>query len=229
MTRHRLTSRLTAGLAALPLVALLAACTSHRTAPSPAPEPVNASAVSPEFQDANRVLLRSASAEVETERVDSTHARAVEIVRSLGGRIDKDLVTENSADVVLRVPDAQLEAVLDSLATLGRMVRRTITVQDATEMVIDLEARIASLTAARDRLMELQQRTATVSEIVEVERELARIQAELDSLRGRVASLRGLAAYSRLELAVREKVVLGPVAVVAKGIGWTVQKLFVWQ
>ena len=42
-----------------------------------------------------------------------------------------------------------------------------------------LDARIASLVAARDRLRELHARAASVAEILEVERELARVQGEL--------------------------------------------------
>ena len=65
--------------------------------------------------------------------------------------------------------------------------------------------------------------------MLEVERELARVQGELDSLEGRRAFLRDASALSHLELSIQRRVVLGPIGVVAKGVGWGVEKLFVWR
>lgn len=190
---------------------------------------VQTGAPDPVQQAFERVLLRRASADLEVEEVAPVHARATAIVTGLGGRIERDQVSEKSATIVLRVPDTQLEMALDSLATLGDMKSRVISVQDVTMAVIDLDARIASLVAARDRLRELHARAASVAEILEVERELSRVQGELDSLEGRRAFLRDASALSHLELSIQRRVVLGPIGVVAKGVGWGVEKLFVWR
>lgn len=185
--------------------------------------------VSPAGQAIDRVTLRTAAAELVVESIAPAHAQATALARILGGRVEREVVTERSAMLTLRVPDARLEAALDSLRQLGEMTSRSVSVQDVTTAVIDLDARIASLTAARDRLRQLQSRAATVTEIVEVERELARIQGELDSLQGRLAYLRDAAALSQLQLTLQRKVILGPLGVVAEKVGWVIEKLFVWR
>ena len=174
-------------------------------------------------------MLRAANAEVVVESVATAHVRLVAIATSLGGRVEREVMTDRSATLLLRIPDARLEAALDSAARIGDVTRRSISAQDVTTAVIDLDARIASLVAARDRLRELHARAATVSEILEVESALARIQGELDGLEGRRAYLRDAAALSQLEVELHRKIVLGPLGVVAKGVGWALEKLFVWR
>lgn len=207
---------------------LACACTPS-IARGPAPLVVQGIELSSAEQAAERVMLRTAAAELVVENIAPAHARATALARILGGRVEREVVTERSAMLILRVPDVRLEGALDSLAQLGEMKSRSVAVQDVTTTVIDLDARIASLTAARDRLRELQSRAATVTEIVEVERELARVQGELDSLQGRLAYLRDAAALSQLQLTLQRKVILGPLGVVAEKVGWVIEKLFVWR
>ena len=174
-------------------------------------------------------MIRSANAEVVVESVATAHLRLVAIATSLGGRVEREVMTDRSATLLLRIPDARLEAALDSAARIGDVTRRSITAEDVTTAVIDLDARIASLVAARDRMRELHARAATVSEILEVENALARIQGELDGLEGRRAYLRDATALSQLEVELHRRIVLGPLGVVAKGVGWALEKLFVWR
>ena len=176
-----------------------------------------------------RIVIRAANAELVVESVAPAHARLVAVATSLGGRVEREVVTDRSATLMLRIPDARLEAAFDSLARVGDLTRRSIAAQDVTTAVIDLDARIASLVAARDRLRALHARAATVSEVLEVEKELARMQGELDSLEGRRAYLRDAAALSQLEVELHRKIVLGPLGVVGKGLGWALGKLFVWR
>ena len=207
---------------------LACACTPG-VARGPAQLAMQGIELSPAEQAVERVMLRTGAAELVVESIAPAHAQANALAVNLGGRVEREVVTERSAMLTLRIPDASLEAALDSLAELGEMTSRSVAVQDVTTAVIDLDARMASLTAARDRLLELQSRAATVTEIVEVERELARIQGELDSLQGRLAYLRDAAALSQLQLTLQRKVILGPLGVVAEKVGWVVEKLFVWR
>lgn len=131
--------------------------------------------------------------------------------------------------LVLRIPDNRLEPALDSLATFGDMKNRTVSAEDVTTTVIDVEARLANLVASRDRLRDLLGRATSVADIVAVERELARVQGEIDSLEARRNYLRDAAALSRLQLSLSRRVVLGPLGVVAKGVGWVLEKLFIWR
>ena len=197
------------------------------TAPVPAPS-VTAAAASVSV-DAERMLVRRGAMDVVVEDVPAAAARVQSQLVASGGYVERGQLGERSASFTLRVPEKALDATLDSLATLGSVAGRTVSAQDVTEEAIDLDARLQSLIATRDRLRKLHDNATTVTEVIAVERELGRVQGEVDSLEGRLKHLRSSAALSTIELSLRRKIVLGPLGVVAKALGSVIAKLFVWR
>lgn len=209
-----------------------AACTtkpySVRAAAAPAPVNVAPSAAPASVED-TRLLVRRAAMDVVVEDVARAAARAQAVLGASGGYVERDQRAERSASFTLRVPERSLDATLDSLATLGSVASRTASAEDVTEQSIDLDARLQSLIATRDRLRQLHEKATTVGEVIAVEHELARVEGEVDSLEGRLKHLRGSAALATIELSIRRKVVLGPLGVIAQGLGTLITKLFVWR
>jgi len=125
------------------------------------------------------------------------------------------------------VPSTSLDASLDSLARIGKVESRSITATDVTDEARDLDARVATLRATRDRLRQLLERAASVSDIAAVETQLARVQQDLETLEGRLKSMRTDVALSELSLNIEQRRVLGPLGLVAAGLAWVVEKLFI--
>ena len=177
--------------------------------------------------DAERLLVRRAAMDVVVDDVARAAARAQAVLVGARGYVERGQRSERSASFTIRVPEASLDGVLDSLATLGRVASRTVSAEDVTEESIDLDARLQALTAERDRLKQLLDRASTIAEVMTVEREVARVQGEVDSLAGRLKHLRSAASMASVELSIRQKVVLGPLGYVAQGLGKLIAKLFV--
>ena len=78
-------------------------------------------------------------------------------------------------------------------------------------------------------MRQLLDRAASVSDIAAVETQLSRVQQDLETLEGRLKSLRTDVALSELTLDVDQQHVLGPLGLVAAGLGWVVEKLFIWR
>lgn len=181
----------------------------------------------PVSSDAERMLVRRGAMDVVVEDVPRAAARAQSVLVGANGYVERGQRSERSASFTIRVPEASLDAVLDSLATLGRVASRTVSAEDVTEQAIDLDARLQALIATRDRLRQLHDKAVTVAEVIAVEHELARVQGEVDSLEGRLKHLRSTAALATVELSIRQKIVLGPLGVVAQAVGNLLAKLFV--
>jgi hypothetical protein len=165
---------------------------------------------------------------VEVERVPVARLRLEHALTALGGRI-ADLQTneDERAHYSLRVPSDRLDALMDSVATLGDVENRTISATDVTEQLVDATARLAALRASRDRLRQLLERASSVQDVVTVERELARVQGELESLEGRLNTLRGQVALAELSVSLHRRPVLGPLGLLLKGVATLLGKLFV--
>jgi hypothetical protein len=156
-------------------------------------------------------------------------ARRVEhIVQEAGGYLERSSGNSNgNARVEARVPAAQLDGIMDEVAGLGKEKSRRITGTDVTDQYTDLEARLRSNIALRDRLQQLLGRAATLDEVLGLEKQIARLQADIDGLQARLDQLKSQTQLAALSVNLERKRVLGPLAVLGRGIGKLAAKLFV--
>lgn len=193
----------------------------------PTPEYMEMGASPTGATQGSRLLVRTASASLEVERLLDAESAVTALAARLGGYVESVRRDEHDAQLSLRVPAAALLPTLDSLERIGRVKNRSVTATDVTEEVQDVEARVETLRATRDRLRQLLGRAASVTEIAAVERELGRVQGDLDVLEGRQKSLRSNVALARVTVDLRQRRVLGPLGIALAGVAWVVEKLFV--
>jgi hypothetical protein len=174
-------------------------------------------------------LIRRGDMALEVEDVSATARHVERLATAMGGIIAQSSDDgKDDAMVAMRVPSDRLDATMDSVSQLGHVERRGTNAQDVTEQMLDLDARIATLAATRDRLRQLLARSEVIRDVLEVERELSRVQAELESLDRRATQLRGQVAMSDLSVKIDRRIVLGPVGQLFRAIGVGIGKLFVW-
>jgi hypothetical protein len=115
-----------------------------------------------------------------------TVAGITALVEQFNGSISQEeirTIEDNDyANMTVRVPDSDLEEFVAEVRTLGETTAFSISEIDVTLTITDLDARIASLNATIDKLLELQEQATTVTDLVAVEAELATRTAERDSL-----------------------------------------------
>ena len=111
-----------------------------------------------------------------------------DLAAAAGGRVDARSETPGtdsqppSAQLTLRIPADDLDAVVDELRTLGTVTSVSLNATDVTQQRQDLDARIDVLTASVARLTELLAQATSTADLVAIESELTTRQAELDSL-----------------------------------------------
>ena len=87
-----------------------------------------------------------------------------------------------SGIISLRVAPDDLKKLLGSVEKLGKILEHTTEREDKTTVVVDTEAKIKNLTTFRDNLRAmLAKPTATVKDLVEIQKQLTDTQSELDS------------------------------------------------
>jgi hypothetical protein len=123
--------------------------------------------------------------------------KAIEVLaRELGGFMGK---RTNDA-ITVRVPVARFQEALDRLESIGDITARDIDAEDVTEAYLDLEVRLKSARAVRERLEHLLARASEVKESIAIERELERVVGEIERLEGRLRYLRERAQFSTISV-----------------------------
>lgn len=104
------------------------------------------------------------------------------------------------ASMQLRVPQARLETTLDALSELGTMQNRTITAEDVSNQLVDLEARLRNLRKSEEMVLKIMERSGTVGEVLNAARELRNIRESIERLDAQFKNLRNQVAYSTINL-----------------------------
>jgi len=179
------------------------------------------------MEPAQRMLVRRGDLAAEVEDLTPPLVRSHSLTESLGGYIAAESRDDRTLNVSMRVPEPKLDVALDSLAQLGTVKSRRVSSQDVTEESIDVQARIASLSAERDQLRNLLDKAANINDVFTIERELARVQGDIDSLEHRLDHLKNTSALAELNAEFKKKREPGPVTVFFSAIGRGLGRLFV--
>ena len=208
----------------LPLVGV--ACTSTRDAAVPGVR--SQAATAPDRAEAfaapaGEKLVREYGLTLVVPQPDSAAARLDARVAAAGGY----LIERYGYTLTYRVPTERVAAFLDTADRYGKVVDRSTYTQDLTARYYDTAARIESLEALRTRYLALLEKADSVTDLLAVETELARVNLELDQLKGDNRQIDQRVAYSLVRVTLRERVKLGPLGVIFKGLYEGVAWLFV--
>lgn len=139
---------------------------------------------------ADQKLIRTGNIRIECGDVGTAVRRADSLAKAMGGFVADTRMNESdrgakAADLVLRVPADRFDATMKALGALGRVRHQSANTEDVTRIYTDLEIRIAVKEETVTRLRSLlANRTARLSDVIDLERELGRAIAELEQMKG---------------------------------------------
>ncbi|MCB1323013.1 MAG: DUF4349 domain-containing protein [Leptospiraceae bacterium] len=178
-----------------------------------------------------RQLIRRAWLEVEVagDQLSASGQRARDVAERYKGYVSNESISEDYVQLVLRIPDAQLENALNELGTAGEITDRRINVDDVTMQYTDILIRIENAKKLQHRLNELLAKAENVRETLEIERELARITTELERMEGQRRLLENQIQLATLTVTYRRSEQPGPLGWVFYGAYRAVRWLFIWD
>lgn len=115
-----------------------------------------------------------------------------------------------SASYTLRIPCEKFEAFLSGLSRDFNVIDQYLYSENVTLQYVDLEARINSLTAQQDRLMELLAEAETLEQVLTIENQLTETRAEIESLTSSLRVLADRVKYSTITLNINETTTFTP-------------------
>ena len=167
-------------------------------------------ASSPNPPATNRVIVRNADVEIESEDLAGAMRSIGDIALSLGGWVVESEISTGTAiaTMTVRVPAAVFEDALAAIESVGtNWISSKIDSTDFTEEYTDLGSRIAVLEQTIESLtalLEAREQDSEVEDILEVQREIAAQQTLLETARGRIRFISESAAFSKIEVLVQK-------------------------
>ena len=152
-----------------------------------------------------QALIRTADLHVAVKpgTVGEQAGRAEDIALGAGGEVfgdDRSTGGSASASLTLKVPPDSLAAVLDRLAALGAEQSRSVSTQDVTQQVADVDSRVQSARDSIARLRALYDHASKVSDVITIEGELASRESDLEALEAQQRSLHSQTSMATIRL-----------------------------
>ena len=151
----------------------------------------------------DRAIAYVGEVRVQVDDVTAASASAITQVAGAGGMLSaqqSSLDEDATASLTFKVPPGQFARLLTTLGRLGRPLGQTVTSEDVTEQLVDLESRLRTAKASADRVRALLGRAGNLAEVVSLEREVANREAEVESMQARLRSLDGRVEDATLTL-----------------------------
>ena len=138
--------------------------------------------------ESTREVITTGYATITVESPADAASDAARIVETAGGRVDAR--TEyaptdgdaGSASLTLRVPSAKLNATIETLKELGEVEEISLSTEDVTTEVQDLDARITALRSSVNRLTDLLATAKDTKVLIELETAITERQGDLESM-----------------------------------------------
>jgi hypothetical protein len=154
----------------------------------------------------NRQIISTGSIHLQVDDLDAAVAEVQAVVVDLGGLVfaeDTDLRDGAVTHLTLKVPPARFRDALASLAELGEVQTQTVSTDDVTEQVVDLDSRIATSEASVVRLRALLGRAERIQDITQIENQLLQRETDLETLRGQRRTIEGQISLATVDVVLR--------------------------
>ncbi len=130
------------------------------------------------------------------------------IAAEYGGYVISSQITSSdpvpTASITLAVNAAQFETAMSALRQLGtKILSDSSSGQDVTAEYVDLESRLISLEATRDRIMTFLEQAVNVTEALQVNNELANIEQQIEQVKGQMNYLSTRTDFSTITVRLR--------------------------
>lgn len=178
-------------------------------ASSPGEPPADVAASQPQ-------LIKQAQLSLVVESIDDSLKSASQVIRTHQGDIldlqdDQIEAVERTAYLRIRVPQANLDALLEALGALGTVQQQGLSAEDVSAQIVDAQARLRNLRKSEESLLKIMERSGEISHVLEVSRELSRVREQIEQIDARVQNLKIQVRYSTVELTLAAAVASQPV------------------
>jgi hypothetical protein len=139
-----------------------------------------------------RSIVYTATIEVEVDDVIAAGVAAQQAVAPLGGLLfGQDTTTGPNprSTLIIKVRPEDFQEALARLSGIGTLVSQSVSAEDVTERVVDLQSRITTAEASVERLRTFLSQATQLKDVADLEAELLQRETDLELLRGQLRTV----------------------------------------
>jgi hypothetical protein len=120
-------------------------------------------------------------------------------------RLSADNGKSTNAHIVVKIPQDKMEQMSVYLESLGTVNNQTTYTDDVTMEYYDTEARLQVLQKEEERMLSfMEKETATIQDLLAIEREISQVREKRESLQARMNVLKNQTDYSQFNIRLQQ-------------------------
>ncbi|MFZ4508432.1 MAG: DUF4349 domain-containing protein [Fimbriimonas sp.] len=162
----------------------------------------------------DRKIIRTGQLRLRVDNVGAAEKRVTKMATAAKGFVEAtgstDLdSTHPEITMTLRIPVSKFDGFFDQIESVGVRLSKSVSSQDVTGQLIDLEARLKTMRAEEVTLREILSRATKLGDVIALQQRLSELRGQIESLDGQRKAIAGQADYSTLELTLEQGLVAG--------------------
>ena len=155
-------------------------------------------------QDIGRDIVFTGDIEIAVADVTSAAGEALRSVERVGGLLFGQETSADRTQLIFKVAPADFQAVLRGIAGLGELRSQSVTADDVTERIVDLESRIATAERSVERLNQFLAEAPGLAEVATLEAQLLERETVLEQLRGQLRTVQNQVSLATIVVTITE-------------------------
>ena len=143
--------------------------------------------------DLGREIIFTATVSIGVDDVAASGVEATRIIEDLDGFVfgqQSQGGAQPTTELVFKVRPSDFATALDRLGGIGELRNQSVTTDDVTERVVDLESRIQTTELGVERLRAAMEGTTNLEDFARLEEQLLNRESDLEVLKGTLRTLR---------------------------------------
>ena len=156
-----------------------------------------------------RQVIRRAELAIRVPNVEGAEREVNALVRSWQGYVESagstDLATDNPVlNMAIRVPVERFDSGIAKLESLGVRLSKTVSSEDVTGQIVDLDARLRTLRAQEETYRGLLRKATNLDSVISLQDKLTEVRGTIESMSAQRKTLGGLASLSSISLRLEQ-------------------------
>ena len=167
----------------------------------------------PVVEHVQRQVIRHADLDIRVSSVEKSEKEVANIVNAVGGYTEKASSTDLASthpvlNLALRVPVGSFDATISKFEILGVRLSKTISSDDVTGQLVDMDARLKVLRAQEDVYRDMLKNRTQLEDVFNIQSQLREVRTQIETISGERKSQSGLAALSTINLTLEQNAVV---------------------
>lgn len=150
-----------------------------------------------------RKIIQTGNIHIQVPDFDEVTDLLENLVKNYKGYVVSSYSYTSEISMTIRVPCDAFDAVMTEIGNFGKVTYSNRSAQDVTESYYDLESRINTKKILKEKLEGYLKQSASLKDLLEVERQLNDVVSELESMEGRMRRLSNQIEYSTVNICLK--------------------------